>query len=137
MSFILDALKKSESDRQRQSGPALFEVKVTAPRAVLPPWALAVAALLLVNLVIVSWMLLRNRAAAPSATANSQLAAAAPPAPAPTADASVASPPVPVSEMSTAPGAASRPAAVGSARASAVGLSPIAGATSALSNAAT
>ena len=28
MSFILDALKKSESDRQRQSGPALFEVKV-------------------------------------------------------------------------------------------------------------
>ena len=30
MSFILDALKKSESDRQRQSAPALFEVKVAA-----------------------------------------------------------------------------------------------------------
>ena len=36
MSFILDALKKSESDRQRQSGPALFEVKVAAPRTRLP-----------------------------------------------------------------------------------------------------
>src|SRR5205823_4881514 len=35
MSFILDALKKSESDRQRRSGPALFEVKVAPPP--LPP----------------------------------------------------------------------------------------------------
>ena len=32
MSFILDALKKSENDRQRQSGPALFEVRVAPPR---------------------------------------------------------------------------------------------------------
>jgi len=32
MSFILDALKKSETDRQRQATPALFEVKVAAPR---------------------------------------------------------------------------------------------------------
>jgi hypothetical protein len=32
MSFIVDALKKSETDRQRQSVPALFEVKVAAPR---------------------------------------------------------------------------------------------------------
>ena len=32
MSFILDALKKSETDRQRQASPALFEVKVAAPR---------------------------------------------------------------------------------------------------------
>ena len=32
MSFILDALKKSETDRQRASAPALFEVKVATPR---------------------------------------------------------------------------------------------------------
>src|SRR3979411_1855392 len=64
MSFILDALKKSESDRQRQSGPALFEVKVAPPRTGLPPWAIAVAALLLVNLAIVMWMLWRAPAAA-------------------------------------------------------------------------
>ena len=36
MSFILDALKKSESDRQRQTGPALFEVKVAPPKARFP-----------------------------------------------------------------------------------------------------
>jgi general secretion pathway protein A len=36
MSFILDALKKSETDRQRQASPALFEVKVAAPRRKFP-----------------------------------------------------------------------------------------------------
>ena len=36
MSFILDALKKSENDRQRQASPALFEVKVAAPRRRFP-----------------------------------------------------------------------------------------------------
>ena len=43
MSFILDALKKSENDRQRQSAPALFEVKVAAPRRRFPLWAVALA----------------------------------------------------------------------------------------------
>ena len=62
MSFILDALKKSESDRQRQSGPALFEVKVAAPRTRLPLWAIAIAGLLAVNLAIVMWMLWRHPA---------------------------------------------------------------------------
>jgi general secretion pathway protein B len=62
MSFILDALKKSESDRQRQSGPALFEVKVAAPRTRLPLWAIAIAGLLVVNLAIVMWMLWRHPA---------------------------------------------------------------------------
>ena len=62
MSFILDALKKSESDRQRQSGPALFEVRVAPPRTRLPPWAIAIALLLLLNLGVVMWMLLRHQA---------------------------------------------------------------------------
>src|SRR6266567_9401710 len=60
MSFILDALKKSESDRQRQSGPALFEVKVAPPKAGFPVWAIAIVALLVVNMIIVGWMLLRR-----------------------------------------------------------------------------
>jgi general secretion pathway protein B len=68
MSFILDALKKSESDRQRQSGPALFEVRVAPPRNSLPLWAIGLAVLLGVNLVIVAWVLLR-RPAAPEQTA--------------------------------------------------------------------
>ena len=61
MSFILDALKKSESDRQRQHGPALFEVRVAPPRTRLPLWAIAIAALLVVNLGVVLWMLLRHQ----------------------------------------------------------------------------
>jgi general secretion pathway protein B len=61
MSFILDALKKSESDRQRESGPALFEVRVAPPRTRLPLWAIAIAVLLVVNLGVVMWMLLRHQ----------------------------------------------------------------------------
>jgi general secretion pathway protein B len=84
MSFILDALKKSESDRQRQSGPALFEVKVAPPRTGLPPWAIAVAALLVVNLAIVMWMLWRHPATrTPDTSAAAAAAGATTPAPAP------------------------------------------------------
>jgi general secretion pathway protein B len=74
MSFILDALKKSESDRQRQSGPALFEVRVAPPRNSLPVWAIGLALLLAVNLVIVAWVLLR-RPAAPDQTTTAITAA--------------------------------------------------------------
>ena len=66
MSFILDALKKSENDRQRQSGPALFEVRVAPPRTRLPLWAITIAVLLVVNLGIVMWMLLRHQGHASS-----------------------------------------------------------------------
>ena len=75
MSFILDALKKSESDRQRQGGPALFEVKVAPPRSALPPWAIAIAVLFAANLGVVMWLLLRHSAAGPTPAAS---AAAAP-----------------------------------------------------------
>ena len=108
MSFILDALKKSENDRQRQSGPALYEVKVAPPRGGLPAWAIAVVILLAVNLVIGLWLLLRHppahaaalAAAAPAATplsAPAATATAAPlaaPAPGPTPTVVPASAPV-------------------------------------------
>ena len=68
MSFILDALKKSETDRQRQNGPALFEVRVAPPRSGLPLWAMGLAGLLAVNLLIVGWVLLRRPASAEAAT---------------------------------------------------------------------
>ena len=101
MSFILDALKKSESDRQRQSGPALFEVKVAPPRTGLPPWAIAVAALLLVNLAIVMWMLWRHPATrTPDTSAGAAAAGATTPAPAP---ASVPLPAPAVQPPATAP----------------------------------
>ena len=68
MSFILDALKKSETDRQRQSAPALFEVKVAAPRRRFPLWAIGLAALLGVNVVVLAWVLMRQPAAPAAAT---------------------------------------------------------------------
>ncbi|HEY0767876.1 MAG TPA: general secretion pathway protein GspB [Steroidobacteraceae bacterium] len=121
MSFILDALKKSESDRQRQSGPALFEVKLAPPRTGLPLWAIVIAALLVVNLAIAMWMLLRHSAprspdtsaAAPTAgtlPAPSTAAAAAPPPPAAGAE-TPAPAPAPPALSTTAP-TASAPALV-------------------------
>ena len=67
MSFILDALKKSETDRQRQNGPALFEVRAAPTRDKLPLWAVGLGVLLAVNLVIVAWVLLRRPASAEAA----------------------------------------------------------------------
>jgi general secretion pathway protein B len=107
MSFILDALKKSESDRQRQTGPALYEVRVAPPRAGLPLWAVAIAALLAVNLGIVLWMLLRSNARDAAAVQPAAAVAAAPlaaPAAAPVAAAS----PAPV--MTAPPAAMPAPA---------------------------
>jgi len=72
MSFILDALKKSENDRQRQTAPALFEVKVAAPRRRFPVWALAVGGLLAVNLLVVLWIVIRQ----PATTGGSPASAA-------------------------------------------------------------
>jgi general secretion pathway protein B len=62
MSFILDALKKSENDRQRQSGPALFEVRVPPPRSRFPLLAVAIVSLLVVNLGLVAWLIFRKPA---------------------------------------------------------------------------
>jgi general secretion pathway protein B len=87
MSFILDALKKSETERQRQSGPALFEVRVAPPAARFPVWAVALGALLGINVVVfVAWVMLRDggaartAASAPAAAVAAQSAAAPAPA---------------------------------------------------------
>jgi general secretion pathway protein B len=88
MSFILDALKKSENDRQRASGPAIFEVRVAPPRSRFPVWAIAVGVLLLVNLVVVAWFVLKRPVPA-------QTAAAAPVAENATPAATMVAPPVP------------------------------------------
>ena len=75
MSFILDALKKSENDRQRQTSPALFEVKVAAPRRNFPAWAIGLAVLLGVILLIQLWFVMRSPA--PDASAAPAQAQAA------------------------------------------------------------
>jgi general secretion pathway protein B len=104
MSFILDALKKSESDRQRNTGPALFEVKIAPPKARFPIWAIALIVLLVVNSIIVGWLLLRRGSHADESAAATTAAAVAPnagtaaavPAPAPPA-------PAPVAQLTTNP----------------------------------
>ena len=125
MSFILDALKKSESDRQRQSGPALFEVKVAPPRAGLPAWAIGVLVLLVVNLGILGWVLL-HRTPAPSASvsaAAAPTAAASPPRPA-ASPAGVSAPAATSATAAPAPAAplSTNPAAAGPAAAAAQGI---------------
>jgi len=85
MSFILDALKKSENDRQRASGPAIFEVRVAPPRSRFPLWAVAVGVLLLVNLGVVAWFVLRQ-------PASSEAVAAVPLAQAPAPEPAVSTP---------------------------------------------
>src|SRR5712671_845195 len=107
MSFIPDALKKSESDRQRQSGPALFEVKVAPPRTGLPLWAAAVAALLVVNLAIVMWMLWRHPAARTADASMADTSAAAPPPV--SLPAAAASPAAAAAVLRPTPGAAENP----------------------------
>jgi general secretion pathway protein B len=67
MSFILDALKKSENERQRQVGPSLADVQVSQRRTNKPWWVVAVAALLVLNLGVLLVVLMRDGDAKSSA----------------------------------------------------------------------
>jgi len=83
MSFILDALKKSESERNRQAGPALLEVRVAPRRAGLPLWAIIILIALALNLGVIGYLLLRGRPAAPAAAVAPVVATPAPAPPSP------------------------------------------------------
>ena len=101
MSFILDALKKSETERQRADTPALYEMKVAPARRGVAVWLIVLGALLVINVVVLSVVLLRGtRSAAPQIDANT--AGTAEPAPTATA------PPTPA-PASAAPSAAAPP----------------------------
>jgi general secretion pathway protein B len=84
MSFILDALKKSEIERQRQSVPGLMDTRLSPKRNRLPLWAAALGVLLAINLLGLTYVLLRKStpaAQAPPAAeaARAPSAGAAPP----------------------------------------------------------
>jgi len=132
MSFILDALKKSELERQRQSVPGLVDSGTTRPRPRLPPWAIVLGALLAVNLIVLAVVLTHSWMAAPApraATPTHPRAAAADEAGAPGATGSatasggfspldaapVYAPEIPVTSAPPAPSVAARPAAPDSA----------------------
>jgi general secretion pathway protein B len=100
MSFILDALKKSEAQRQRADAPALYEMKMAPPRQGVPMWLLVLGGLLIINIGVLAVVLLRgNHSAAPQADANSSAA------------------PAPAAAMTAAPAAANPPAATAPATA--------------------
>jgi hypothetical protein len=111
MSFILDALKKSESERHRQSGPVLMDVRIAPPRRRIPSWAWVIAAVLLVNMGVLAWILWlspanRARTASPTVVAATSPPAAQPSA-APPAVAPPAVAPSPATVVAAAPPAAS------------------------------
>ena len=92
MSFILDALKKSETDRQRNANPGMYELKVAAPRTRFPAWAIILALLLGINVLVGVWYLIKTdqpaqiRRAATAATVAPVPAAAAAVTPATSAE---------------------------------------------------
>jgi general secretion pathway protein B len=60
MSFILDALKKSEAERNRKTGPVLMDMRIAHPRRRLPVWVWVIAVVLLANLALLGYVLLRG-----------------------------------------------------------------------------
>lgn len=60
MSFILDALKKSEAERQRKHAPGVADIPPARDVSAPPRWLWAVGALLAINLVVVLALLLRG-----------------------------------------------------------------------------
>jgi general secretion pathway protein B len=83
MSFILDALKKSEIERQRQTVPGLVDLSIARRGSRLPVWAIALCILLGVNLIVLLVVLLRGwmtTSHAPQAQATAHTRRVAPPA---------------------------------------------------------
>ncbi len=72
MSFILDALKKSELERQRQTVPGLMDTRLSARRRTLPRWAIALGVLLAINLLVLTYVLMRKNTVAPQASQSVQ-----------------------------------------------------------------
>ena len=86
MSFILDALRKSEIERQRQSGPSMAEFPIAREDRRLPVALIAIGFLLAVNLAVVLFFMLRDDGGRDAEAARTAGAAA----PAPVASAPAA-----------------------------------------------
>lgn len=93
MSFILDALRKSESERQRLGGTGIADLPLGRRRAQ-PWWMIGIAVLLIANFVLLAVVLLRPDAAPEVVASNATITT---PAPAPAAN-----PPHPVQQPQAA-----------------------------------
>lgn len=69
MSFILDALRKSEAERQDGRPPGLADVRRAAPRGRARLWAPLALLVLLANLLLL-WLIWRGQAVAPAVIAT-------------------------------------------------------------------
>ena len=119
MSFILDALRKSEHERQQSAGPGLSQVPFATPQAQLPRWALIVIGVLAATVLVLvgAWWQASRSPSAPTASVLPRVArsvelpppaAALPPSTAPQQPA----PMLPLSQPSdAAPGVSSLAAA--------------------------
>ena len=74
MSFILDALRKSETDRQQKGNAEFANVPTSSERPGTPAWLWVLGLLLAVNLVVLVGLWLR-----PDSTTSQPVAVAAPP----------------------------------------------------------
>ena len=67
MSFILDALKKSESERQRKGTPGIADVPHSSARSSGKQWAWIIGILLSVNLAVLGGLMMRSDPVPPPA----------------------------------------------------------------------
>jgi general secretion pathway protein B len=103
MSFILDALKKSEAERNRKSGPVLMDMRIASPRRQFPVWVWVIALVLLANLALLGYALLRSGPKQAPAAPVAATPTAPVPAPAPASDAAGALPPPTLPVPASAP----------------------------------
>jgi general secretion pathway protein B len=108
MSFILDALKKSELERQRQTVPGLMDTRVPARRSRAPLIVALLGVLLVFNIAVLAFVMMRSNSGTAAVVAK-QPASPAPVAAQPAAEhfsplspAPVYAPEVPVTETATA-----------------------------------
>lgn len=66
MSFILDALRKSERERQQQATPGIGDAGYRPPKKPTSGWLIAVIAILVVNILLVAALLMREDSDAPA-----------------------------------------------------------------------
>lgn len=91
MSYILDALRKSEADRQHAHAAGVADIPSRRNRAGTPQWVWLLAALLLVNAAALVYLTLAPDDAAPTTPVSAAPSGAAP----------VAAPPVAIAPVST------------------------------------
>ena len=98
MSFILDALRKSEHERQRSSTPGIANVPFGAPRKVLPAWAVALIVVLALAVLGLGGAYLRSEWSAGARQARATAPAETPLTPPASAPRATSDRPAPTSE---------------------------------------